>query len=576
MPLPTEFTIQEIFNRCFDPVNNILLTGGGGGAGVPGGNNTFVQFNDNGVFGGHSGFTYSKASSIATLAGGIKTPKIIPLADSTTALQITKANGVSAIITVDTTNGRIGINTTTPLERLHTKYGHFRMERIDAPMTAPTATVNPAPGNLNGNYSYRISFVTSSGESEASTPTSNVVAPANQQINLTDIPISPLTEVVARKIYRTTAGGSVLSMRLVATINDNTTTTFTDNVADANLGSFAPRLNTTGGIIYANEHKIGVANYGTTAWGLKALKDNAGFWNCAFGENALLKNTTGYRNSALGVDTLFWNETGYRNTAVGNNCLYYSTGSFNTGVGTGVLYFITSGSNNVVVGSDAGIFISGGANLTTCNASIFLGAKVRPLADNSDNEIVIGYEAVGLGNNTVVLGNNSVTLTALRGNVAIKKNSANAGLDIDGYILDSGKSRTINNFSKNDVALTNIPNLSATLEAGKAYRFTVILYVNADIAGGQKYTMSGTATATSITYQINTISNTTNLNVINARRTALNAVAEHVGATESFTQIEGLIVVNTEGTLVPQFAQSVANGTSTVLANSIMIVEQVA
>jgi hypothetical protein len=48
-------------------VGTNLLAGGGGG--TPGGSNTYVQFNDGGLFGGNSQFTYNKATN--TLAAGI-------------------------------------------------------------------------------------------------------------------------------------------------------------------------------------------------------------------------------------------------------------------------------------------------------------------------------------------------------------------------------------------------------------------------------------------------------------------------------------------------------------------------
>jgi len=40
--------------------------------------------------------------------------KLIPLVDGTSAIQITKANGTTGILSVDTTNSRVGVNTTTP------------------------------------------------------------------------------------------------------------------------------------------------------------------------------------------------------------------------------------------------------------------------------------------------------------------------------------------------------------------------------------------------------------------------------------------------------------------------------
>jgi len=45
---------------------------------------------------------------------GIETGSIQPLTDGVTALQIFKADGTTNILTVDSTNGRIGVNTTTP------------------------------------------------------------------------------------------------------------------------------------------------------------------------------------------------------------------------------------------------------------------------------------------------------------------------------------------------------------------------------------------------------------------------------------------------------------------------------
>jgi hypothetical protein len=64
------------------------------------------------------------------------------------------------------------------------------------------------------------------------------------QVLLSNIPISPSGSVNKRRIYRTAAGGT--SFLLVATINDNTTLTFTDSVADGSLGAAEPATNTAG------------------------------------------------------------------------------------------------------------------------------------------------------------------------------------------------------------------------------------------------------------------------------------------------------------------------------------------
>lgn len=61
------------------------------------------------------------------------------------------------------------------------------------------------------------------------------VVPTNQKVDLTSIPTSSDGQVDQRKIYRTQPGGA--AYYLVAIINDNTTTTFTDNIPDAMLGA---------------------------------------------------------------------------------------------------------------------------------------------------------------------------------------------------------------------------------------------------------------------------------------------------------------------------------------------------
>jgi hypothetical protein len=101
-----------------------------------------------------------------------------------------------------------------------------------------------------GNYSYKITLVTANGETEAGTLSNVVTTDAtHKQVQLSAIPTGDFT-VTSRKIYRTAAGGS--SYNLVATINDNTTTTYNDNIADGSLGTAAPTYSTTAGLFYNN------------------------------------------------------------------------------------------------------------------------------------------------------------------------------------------------------------------------------------------------------------------------------------------------------------------------------------
>jgi hypothetical protein len=72
--------------------------------------------------------------------------------------------------------------------------------------------------------------------------TAPVVNTAALKVNhLTAIPIGP-TSTTSRKLYRTTVGGSQL--KLLATLANNTTTTYTDATIDASLGANVPTTNT--------------------------------------------------------------------------------------------------------------------------------------------------------------------------------------------------------------------------------------------------------------------------------------------------------------------------------------------
>lgn len=95
--------------------------------GTPGGSDTYVQFNDGGVFGGDAGFTYAKATDALTVAGRVVTPVIRPASDSTTAIQVQTAGG-SAVVTVDTTNARVGIGgTPNTLLQLYSSAGVVKL-----------------------------------------------------------------------------------------------------------------------------------------------------------------------------------------------------------------------------------------------------------------------------------------------------------------------------------------------------------------------------------------------------------------------------------------------------------------
>lgn len=204
-------------------------------------------------------------TNMATLTlGGATTGDILLSPNNTTGLYI---NG----------NGDAGFNTTSPGEKVEIynaneliNRGHLKFTQETAP-GALTDNDSGVAGNPNGTYTYRVTFITANGETEGGTVSGGVTV-ASKQIDLSAIPTGTVGVVTGRNIYRTTNGGTTY-YRLGAspTINDNTTTVFTDNVADGSLDSAtAPTSNTTaagffvGGSSRLSIDQLGRVGIGTT------------------------------------------------------------------------------------------------------------------------------------------------------------------------------------------------------------------------------------------------------------------------------------------------------------------------
>ena len=149
--------------------------------------------------------------------------------------------------------------------------------------------------------------------------------------------------------------------------------------------------------------------------------DGTDNFNVGIGYEALLNNTTGNINTAIGFRALRNNTTGERNTAIGYEALRNNT----------------TGNDNVANGYQAGRYRgSGTLSLTTASGSLFLGSNTRASANNSTNEIVIGTDAIGNGDNSVTIGNDGTIGTAtsktiLNGNVGIGTTSPTTSLQIN-------------------------------------------------------------------------------------------------------------------------------------------------
>lgn len=138
-----------------------------------------------------------------------------------------------------------GTSTTIFAQFLKTATGLDVQSATVAP-TALTGTIAAGAGVTAGTHSYKVTFVTAGGETEAGSVSNTVTTAAgNLQVNITALPVSDYPGVTSRKIYRTAAGNAITGPWLLqSTISDNTATTATDNVADGSLTTTAPTSNT--------------------------------------------------------------------------------------------------------------------------------------------------------------------------------------------------------------------------------------------------------------------------------------------------------------------------------------------
>jgi len=195
------------------------------------------------------------------------------------------------------------------------------------------------------------------------------------------------------------------------------------------IGIDAGKLNTAKECVIIGSSAMLQPNTGEnqTYVGFQAGRGGSGVYNTALGAFTLLNNNGGGGNTGLGMQAVQANISGSHNTGSGFQALYSTTGSNNSATGSQVLWANTTGANNVAMGYNAGRFITGGSTTATAvDNSILIGFGVKVAANTQTNQIVIGYDATGLGSNTTVIGNSSTTTTGLYGNIRLVSGMATA------------------------------------------------------------------------------------------------------------------------------------------------------
>jgi hypothetical protein len=224
-----------------------------------------------------------------------------------------------------------------------------------------------------------------------------------------------------------TFSGPISAPNVVTTTNSNIFTAlqrFTAGLC-AGIGTITSQLN-AGSLVVGTSLEITEKDGGKTSIGIgkqalqnlfAGIQDTAigyeslnglldGNDNTAVGYLSAQNTTSGSNNTAIGSVALNKSD-GDSNTAIGMSSLFDDiTGSENTAVGKDSLKNKTTGSNNTAVGYRAGYYRGTGTSLllTGATGGIYIGNQARASAENQYNEIVIGYDALGLGSNTAVLG----------------------------------------------------------------------------------------------------------------------------------------------------------------------------
>ena len=111
--------------------------------------------------------------------------------------------------------------------------------------TAPTLALSAGTGPGIGAYTYAVGFGMGNGKTLAGTTAAITTTTGNQQVSLSVIPTGP-TGTQYRTLYRSKVG-TTTPLYALAVVNDNTTTTFLDTVADTSLVLFAPTHDSFGG-----------------------------------------------------------------------------------------------------------------------------------------------------------------------------------------------------------------------------------------------------------------------------------------------------------------------------------------
>lgn len=150
---------------------------------------------------------YTGYGIVMSATGFVKTPRLTPLTDSVTAMQVTKADGTTVVGNWDTTNARLGIGTAAPTDVLHI----YRASGGTAAVIESGDQTLPALLTLTGGASTQQFKVAVNGNATANTSLLNVPLSTRMQSN---------SSLTGGWIFVTSAGPTIWATGGAATTNE--------------------------------------------------------------------------------------------------------------------------------------------------------------------------------------------------------------------------------------------------------------------------------------------------------------------------------------------------------------------
>jgi len=327
------------------------------------------------------------AGNVWTVTRGAEGTVAAPHGSGELVVHCNTAGVMGRLVQKDDNPGEIKVSLggTGATQRLEIYAGGINFKRLPAPGAFAVNGVIGGALSPDVTYTYTCTFVNASGETTESPAVSYLATDPFLTARLTGIPTDPSGVATARRIYM--YDDLIGDLRLIATINDNTTTTYLDTLGAAGgVIASAPTYNSTAGRFYLDGSALIELNETTLSVGLGVGNNKPG--NAGFGVNCLGSVTSGYNNTALGLNLLARLTTGIQNAACGYVCgTFLTTGNFNTLFGSTVGQNITSGSYNLYCGSGVGNGTTTGSN------NIFFGQSAGFSNQTGSNNIGIGTSA---------------------------------------------------------------------------------------------------------------------------------------------------------------------------------------